>query len=158
MHLAIFTAIVVAVFTFLIVRSLRHPKQAVLPDNRSNNEAFVNADEFDAMVLETSHKTPVMVDFYAEWCGPCRNLTPLLAKFADDYQGAFLLAKVDVDKNEQLSQRFGIRAMPTVLLFRHGECVERFTGAKLPHSIQYILTKHGIHEPKTASNRGSVQE
>lgn len=159
MHLAILTALVVAVFTFLIVRSLRRSKQVEPSDNRSKHEAFVNADEFDEMVLETSHKTPVMVDFYAEWCGPCRNLTPLLAKFADDYQGAFLLAKVDVDKNEQLSQRFGIRAMPTVLLFRDGKSVERFTGAKLPHSIQYILTKHGIHEPKAAaSNREDLQE
>ncbi|WGZ94439.1 MAG: thioredoxin domain-containing protein [Candidatus Thiothrix putei] len=101
----------VATFTFLIVRSLRRSKQAEPSNNRSNHEAFVNADEFDAMVLETSHKTPVMVDFYAEWCGPCRSLMPLLARFADDYQGAFLLAKVDVDKNAQLTQRFGIRGV-----------------------------------------------
>jgi putative thioredoxin len=152
MHVAILTAIVVAIFSFLIFRSLLRPKSAAMPDNRSTYEAFVNADEFDEMVLETSHKTPIMVDFYAEWCGPCRNLTPLLAEFADDYQGAFLLAKVDVDKNQQLTQRFGIRAMPTVLLFRDGECVERFTGAKLPHSVQYILTKHGIHEPKAVQS------
>jgi putative thioredoxin len=158
MHVAILTAIVVAIFSFLIFRSLLRPKSAAMPDNRSRYEAFVNADEFDEMVLETSHKTPVMVDFYAEWCGPCQMLTPLLAKFAENYQGAFLLAKVDVDKNPQLTQRFGIRAMPTVLLFRGGECVERFTGAKLPHGIRYILTKNGIQEPKAAPGREDVQE
>ncbi|MGB5597377.1 MAG: thioredoxin [Thiothrix litoralis] len=156
MHVVILTAIVVAVFTFLMLRRLRSAKQEAMPDNRSSYEAFVNAAEFDEMVLKTSHKTPVMVDFYAEWCGPCRVLTPLLAGFADDYQGAFLLAKVDVDKNQQLMQRFDIRAMPTVLLFRDGESVERFTGAKLPHSIRYILTKHGIHAPKAASGGEDV--
>jgi len=117
-------------------------------------EAVVNTDDFDEMVLDTSFKTPVLVDFFATWCKPCHYFAPILSTFADHYGGSFLLAKVDVDKNDLLLHRYDIEAMPTVMLFKDGECVDRFVGGRLPHSIRYFLARHGVPEPQdsTAAN------
>ena len=93
----------------------------------------VEADDFQQVVIEGSREVPVVVDFWAPWCGPCRVLKPLLEKLAQEYQGKFLLAKVDSDRNQEIATQFGVRGIPSVKAFVDGEQVDEFSGA-LPES------------------------
>lgn len=81
---------------------------------------------FEAEVLQKSLQTPVLVDFWATWCGPCKTLGPMLEKLAAEYNGAFELAKVDVDKEQQIAAAFQIRSVPTVFLVKGGQLVDGF--------------------------------
>ena len=89
----------------------------------------INAPDFAAAVVQRSHDLPVVVDFWAEWCGPCRTLGPLLERLADEYAGAFELVKVDVDANQALAQQFGVKGIPFVMAFKGGQPANEFTGA-----------------------------
>ena len=89
----------------------------------------ISAAEFPEAVLQRSRELPVVVDFWAEWCGPCKILGPLLEQAADDAAGMFELVKVDVDQNQTLSAQFGIQSIPTVIAFRDGVPISRFSGA-----------------------------
>ena len=89
----------------------------------------VNENDFQYEVLAFSNQTPVVVDFWAEWCGPCKLLSPTLEKLADEGAGSFRLAKVDVDANPALAASFGIRSIPALLFFQDGKVVEQVSGA-----------------------------
>ena len=97
---------------------------------------------FAQAVLEASAQQPVLVDFWAPWCGPCRTLMPMLDRIADDYGGRFILAKVNTDEEQGLAGHFGVRSIPTVVLIHRGEVVEQFVGVQPETSIRALLDKH----------------
>ncbi|WP_282297429.1 thioredoxin [Stenotrophomonas sp. PS02289] len=99
---------------------------------------------FEAEVLQKSLQTPVLVDFWATWCEPCKTLGPILEKLAAEYNGAFELAKVDVDKEQQIAAAFQIRSVPTVFLVKGGQLVDGFPGALPEGQLREFLTQHGI--------------
>jgi putative thioredoxin len=102
----------------------------------------VSTQDFDAGVLQKSHELPVLVDFWAAWCGPCRMLTPVLVRLAQTYDGKFLLAKVDTDAEHGLAARYGIRGLPTVKVFRNGEVVDEFVGVQSETTIRQLIERH----------------
>jgi len=108
------------------------------------------ADNFEAEVLQKSLQTPVLVDFWAEWCGPCKQLAPVLEKLAGDYHGAFVLAKVDADKEQQLAGAFQVRSIPTVFLVKDGQIADGFPGVLPEGQIREFLKHHGIEPGEPA--------
>lgn len=99
----------------------------------------INAPEFIDAVVQRSHDVPVVVDFWAEWCGPCRTLGPMLERLADEYGGSFELVKVDVDANQALAQQFGVQGIPYVMAFKGGTPVTQFTGALPEAQVRSFL-------------------
>ncbi|MEW8030447.1 MAG: thioredoxin [Candidatus Thiodiazotropha sp.] len=102
----------------------------------------VTTDRFQQLVLENSMHVPVLVDFWAEWCNPCKTLMPTLAKLADEYQGKFLVAKVNTEQEQQLAAHFQVRSIPSVKLFHQGQVVDEFMGALPEAEIRSFLDKH----------------
>ena len=102
----------------------------------------VTPQNFQQYVLENSRHAPVLVDFWADWCQPCKTLMPTLAKLADEYQGGFLLAKVNTEQQPQLAQHFQVRSIPTVKIFKNGQIVDEFSGALPEAELRKIINKH----------------
>lgn len=106
----------------------------------------VTATEFNARVIEDSQRQPVLVDFWAAWCGPCQMLTPILEKLANEYAGAFLVAKVNSDEQQELAARYGVRSLPTVKVFKNGQTVDEFMGVQPESTIRQIIERHIVKE------------
>jgi len=101
----------------------------------------VNESDFQQQVIERSKEVPVIVDFWAEWCGPCRTLGPAIEQAVNAREGKVELAKVDVDSNQQLAASFQVQGIPAVKAFRDGEVVDEFTGALPPAQIEAFLDR-----------------
>jgi putative thioredoxin len=112
------------------------------PPAMTNPFSFdTDSGDFEQAVIAASCRVPVLVDFWAEWCAPCRTLKPVLEKLAAEYGGRFVLAKVDSDRNQELAARFGVRGIPNVKAFVDGEMVDEFTGAQSEAQVRAFIER-----------------
>lgn len=104
----------------------------------------VSLEEFETKVITPSQNVPVVVDFWAPWCEPCKTLKPMLEKLAEEYAGRFLLAMVNADENPEISQHFGVRSIPSVKVLFQGQLVDEFTGALPESEIRAFLDRFAL--------------
>ncbi len=124
--------------------------------NQTDSYVFdATQGNFETDVLQKSMSTPVLVDLWAEWCGPCKSLGPVLEKLTGEYNGAFVLAKVDVDKEQTLAAAFGVRSIPMVVLIKNGQPADAFTGALPEGEIRAFLDKH-VERPGVIGGDGNA--
>lgn len=103
---------------------------------------IANIQNFKTEVIEKSKNVPVLVDFWAEWCAPCKMLIPVLEKLVEAYQGKFILAKVNTEQERQLASQFSIRSIPALKLFRHGQVVEDVVGVQPEAVLRELIERH----------------
>ena len=111
-----------------------------MTDSTATTEA--TAKNFASAVIEKSHEAPVLVDFWADWCAPCRMLMPVLAALATEYSGKIQLVKVNTDKEPQLATEYGVRSLPTVKLFKAGQVVDEFMGVLPERAVREFIERY----------------
>lgn len=117
-----------------------------------NENVFVATEaNFETDVIRASSQTPILIDFWAEWCGPCKTLGPILDKLAEEFNGALKIAKIDVEASQQLAGMFQIQSIPTVILVHNGQLVDGFQGALPASQIKEFLAKHNIVPAEAAA-------
>jgi thioredoxin 1 len=99
----------------------------------------ITGENFDSVVANSTQ--PVLVDFWAEWCGPCRQLGPSIEELATEYEGKAVVGKINIDEEVQLAQKYGVRSIPTVALFKNGQVVDTFVGLRPKRFYADILDK-----------------
>ena len=114
-----------------------------------NKPIHVNDATFENEVLKS--ETPVLVDFYADWCGPCRMISPMLAEIAEEAAGEFRVAKLNIDENGATTVRYGVQSIPTLILFKDGRPVERWVGIVPMQSVLSRARDHVIETEAVAS-------
>lgn len=107
-----------------------------------DNIIDVTAADFDQVVIENSFSRPVLVDFWADWCGPCKMQLPVLQNIAKDYPDAVIIAKVNTDSERELAEQHGIRSLPTLRLYRNGEVVKELMGAQPESALRPLIESH----------------
>ena len=125
----------------------------------------ITSETFPQLVLEKSKTNPVLVDFWADWCAPCKMLMPLLENIVSEYAGKIDLTKVNTDEEQQLASSFNIRSLPTVKLFKNGEVADEFMGVLPEVAIRDFVEKHvdrpgdtSIREAKKLAENGKINE
>ena len=103
----------------------------------NQNIVSLTQENFPTEVLQSS--SPVLVDFWAEWCGPCKMITPILDELAEEYEGRVRIGKVNIDEQQGLAAEYGIRAIPTLLLFQNGQVAEQIVGLKSKQDLKAAL-------------------
>lgn len=100
---------------------------------------IINKNEFENIIKENK---PTLVDFFATWCGPCKMLSPILEKVEEESNGEYNIVKVDIDESYDLAKKFGIMSVPTMIIFKNGEEVEKLIGLRQKNQIEEIIKKH----------------
>ena len=126
--------------------SLANTHEDKLTMSESAHVFSVTAQEFHDQVVEASRETPVLVDFWAEWCGPCQQLMPVLSRIVEEMDGQVKLAKVDTEAEQELAQQIGVRSLPTVMMFVGGRPVDQFQGALPEGQIREFIGRHVLSE------------
>jgi len=106
------------------------------------NIVDINLENAKQLLVDESFTRPVLIDFWADWCAPCKSLMPILEKLANEYAGAFLLAKVNADEMGMISSQFGVRSLPTVILMKDGQPIDGFAGALPEKEVRELLEKY----------------
>ena len=124
--------------------------------NDLKNITDVTNDTFDSLVIGHSRTVPVLVDYWADWCGPCQMQMPVLQKLVDEYDGKFVLAKVNTDEQRELAKEHGIRSLPTMRVYKDGEMVEEILAAQSEATLRVLLDRYIERESDTVRERANA--